>query len=118
MLKSMIKLGCLLLTFMYIWLSAGAAWAAPQKSYRNSIGMDFVLVPAGSFMMGNEKPFPTKAVPHRVALSRPFYMQTTEVTRAQHEKLMGATPWKNKDAVKPDCGDCPAVRMFRSSFAV
>ena len=60
----------------------------------NSIGMKFVLIPAGSFIMGsrssqapgNEHP------PHRVMISRPFYLQTTEVTQDQWFAVMGNNP--------------------------
>ena len=54
-------------------------------------GMEFVLIPAGSFQMGssegndNEKPI------HEVTL-QPFYMMTTEVTQIAWKDLMGSNP--------------------------
>ena len=64
--------------------------------YRNTPGMEFVLVPAGEFMMGspaaeagrksNEGP------QHRVRITRAFYMGATEVTQKQYEKVMGTSP--------------------------
>ena len=64
---------------------------APQ-TLRNSIGMEFVLIPAGEFQMGssdgdrNEKPV------HTVRLSRSFYLGQYEVTQAQWEAVMGNNP--------------------------
>jgi formylglycine-generating enzyme required for sulfatase activity len=49
--------------------------------------MRFVQVPAGSFVMG-ELP----DVPHRVVISKPFYMSATEVTQAQWTTVMGSNP--------------------------
>jgi len=63
-----------------------------EKSYRNSIGMEFVLVPSGSFEMGSplEEPSRYKSeILHRVTLTTPLYMQTTEVTVGQWTNIMG-----------------------------
>jgi formylglycine-generating enzyme required for sulfatase activity len=76
-----------------------AVWArplyaqAPQKSLRNSLGMEFVLIPAGSFIMGSppDEPYRGKSeTPHPVIITQPFYMQTTEVTLSQWRGLMGS----------------------------
>jgi len=79
--------------------------------------MKFVRIPAGSFMMGsgisamkvvvryggraawyrNEHP------QHRVTITKPFYLQTTEVTQGQWKIVMGDNPSHFKF-----CGDdCP-----------
>jgi len=50
------------------------------------------LVPAGTFVMGSpeDEPFRNKdEVLHKVTLTRPFYIQTTEVTETQWHALMG-----------------------------
>jgi len=67
---------------------------APQARVTNSIGVQFVLVPRGSFLMGspddeghaNERP------QHRVWITEDFYVGVTEVTQAQYEKVMGRNP--------------------------
>jgi formylglycine-generating enzyme required for sulfatase activity len=47
------KWKCLLL-FFFCALCAGAfSVQAADNTYTNSIGMEFVLIPAGSFMMGS-----------------------------------------------------------------
>jgi formylglycine-generating enzyme required for sulfatase activity len=67
--------------------------------------MEFVLIPAGSFLMGspdsdaeasnNEKP------PHRVTISQPFYLGKYPVTQAQWEAVMANNPSYFKG--KPNC---------------
>ena len=59
----------------------------------NSIGMEFVLIKPGIFMMGSpidESGRLDKETLHQVTLSKAFYMQTTEVTQAQWKAVMGA----------------------------
>jgi sulfatase modifying factor 1 len=67
---------------MVNWSAALAAAAA--KRITNSMGMEFVLIPAGSFHMGSrkrEKGYQGNERRHKVTLTKRFYMQTTEVTR-------------------------------------
>ena len=55
----------------------------------------FVLIPAGSFMMGSpktEKGHQSDEFLHRVKLTRSFYAQQTQVTQAQWKALMGNNP--------------------------
>ncbi len=60
--------------------------------FRNSIGMEFVYIPAGKFMMGltegrtNERPV------HQVTISQPFYLGRYEVTQGQWEAVMESNP--------------------------
>ncbi len=61
-------------------------------SFTNSIGMEFVLIPAGSFTMGspkNEKGRGTSEAQHSVTISHPFYIQSTEITIKQWRQVMG-----------------------------
>lgn len=61
------------------------------QSYTNSIGMTFNLIPAGTFIMGspaNEPGRDPDETQHQVTLSKPFYMQTTEVTNKQWNALV------------------------------
>lgn len=67
-----------------------AAELAPRAS--NSLGMEFVLIPPGSFPMGSpvDEPDRDPSEPlHPVTLSAPFYLQTTEVTLGQWRTVMG-----------------------------
>jgi formylglycine-generating enzyme required for sulfatase activity len=80
--------------------------AEPPKTFTNSIGMSFVLIPAGSFKMGSpdgEDGQYKDERQHLVTISKPFYLQTTEVTQKQWTQVMGSNPSSFKD-----CGDnCP-----------
>ena len=80
--------------------------AAPTKFITNSIGMKFVLIPAGKFVMGSPSNEPERGADekqHEVNITKAFYLQTTEVSQGQWEKVMGGNPSNFKD-----CGaDCP-----------
>jgi formylglycine-generating enzyme required for sulfatase activity len=77
--------------------------------YENSIGMKFVLIPPGEFMMGstaeeieatlaiggtdNLKEYISGEAPrHKVILSQSVYLAINEVTQAQYEQVMGLNP--------------------------
>jgi formylglycine-generating enzyme len=65
---------------------------ALEKRIANSLGMTFVLIPAGSFTMGSpadEQSRRSNEVEHEVTITRPFYMQTTEVTVKDWRAIMG-----------------------------
>ena len=61
----------------------------------NSLGMKFVLIPPGQFVMGSpddERGRQAGETQHSVTLTRPFYCGITEVTQAQWTALMGDNP--------------------------
>jgi formylglycine-generating enzyme required for sulfatase activity len=76
----------------------------------NSIGMRFVVVDAGLFTMGSppsEKFRSDDETRHKVTISKPFYLQATEVTQGQWKEIMGENPAENKL-----CGmDCPVEKI-------
>lgn len=82
-----------MLGLLLSFLPAGPALsAAPPQRVANSLGMEFVLIQAGSFMMGSPKREPGyqgNERRHKVILSERFYMQTTEVTQGQWRAIMG-----------------------------
>ena len=63
----------------------------------NSIGMKFIAIPSGSFLMGvgdgvrgaydSEKP------QHAVTITKPFHIGKYEVTQAEWEAVMGSNPY-------------------------
>ena len=79
---------------------------SPGDVFSNSIGMKFVLIPAGTFMMGSPPEEPTRKpdeIQHKVTISKPFFMQTTEVTQEVWKKVMGYNL-----SVFKNCGEnCP-----------
>ncbi|HEX3655675.1 MAG TPA: SUMF1/EgtB/PvdO family nonheme iron enzyme, partial [Pirellulales bacterium] len=54
------------------------------------VGMKFRLIPAGTFTMGT--PGNASETPHRVDITKPFYLGATEVTQAQWLAVMGSNP--------------------------
>ena len=64
-------------------------------TFTNSLGMEFVLIPAGSFMMGDAKGETNETPVHRVTIINPYYLGKYEVTQAQWEAVMGNNPSEN-----------------------
>jgi formylglycine-generating enzyme required for sulfatase activity len=76
------------------------------KNITNTLGMEFIYIVPGSFMMGSPSDefgrFDDETQ-HWVILTEGFYMQTTEVTQGQWKAVMGNNPSYFKN-----CGnDCP-----------
>ncbi len=88
---------------------------ATRKEFSIDLGgvkMEFVLIPAGEFMMGSSESerqlvlqqakarknkgtierIPTEGPQHRVKISKPFYLGKYEVTQAQWQAVMGNNP--------------------------
>ena len=53
------------------------------------VKMEFVLIPAGSFMMGDEKGGYGEQPAHKVTITKPFYLGKYEVTWEQWQAVMG-----------------------------
>jgi formylglycine-generating enzyme required for sulfatase activity len=90
------------------------AWADYLKlplEFTNTIGMKFILIPPGEFLMGstpeeieegiqltdpNDKNWheiiKTEAPQHKVVLTRPFYLSVHEVTQKEYEAVTGMNP--------------------------
>ena len=66
----------------------------------DSIGMEFKLIPAGTFTMGDASGDDDET-PHEVTLTKPFKMGVHEVTQAQYEQVMGVNPSEYKGANNP-----------------
>ncbi|QDT96867.1 SUMF1/EgtB/PvdO family nonheme iron enzyme [Gimesia aquarii] len=74
------------------------AWATSMNLEvlkTNSLGMQLTLIPPGEFMMGSpvsEEESQKTEVPHRVQVTKPFYLGRFEVTQAEYQKIMGENP--------------------------
>jgi len=66
-----------------------AATGLPWRVRDNGTGIEMVLIPPGSFMMG-ETGWATPV--HQVTLTQAFYLGRTEVTQAQWVAKMGSNP--------------------------
>ena len=67
----------------------------PPKDFTNSIGMKFVWIPPGNFMMGSpkeEKERGDNETQHKVTLTKGFYMGVYPVTQEQWQEIMGKNP--------------------------
>ena len=67
----------------------------PPKHHMNSLGMKFVWIPPGTFMMGSpkdEKFREEDEIQHKVTLTKGFYMGIHLVTQEQWQVVMGDNP--------------------------
>lgn len=106
--RGVVLLTALLAAAVALWPAAPAQ--AQEKRIVNSLGMTFVLIPAGTFMMGSppEEAYRRPSeVQHPVTISRPFYMQRTPVTVDQWQAVMG----RSFLARKGGTGEMPVVRV-------
>ncbi len=73
--------------------------------YTNSIGMKFVLVPAGEFQMGSpdteEGRDSNESPQHRVRVTKPFFLSAYEVTQAQYQQVLGDAPARFQGDANP-----------------
>lgn len=88
--------------------SSNSAQTSPlQKDYKNSVGMEFVEIPAGEFMMGLPSDqegiwdlqvgWDTEGPVHNVTIEESYYLGKYEVTQKQWREVMGNNPSKYKD---------------------
>lgn len=81
------------------------------REFRNAIGMEFVLIPRGSFMMGNDRS-PNEGPEHRVNINYEFYLGKFEVTQEQWQEVMGSPHAGMKGLDSAFFGDdLPVVRL-------
>ncbi|MFP3980186.1 MAG: formylglycine-generating enzyme family protein [Desulfobacterales bacterium] len=65
---------------------------AADNTFTNELGMEFVYIKPGTFMMGSPADEPDRnqsEKQHRATITEPFYMQATEVTIGQWQEVMG-----------------------------
>ena len=81
--------------------------AAKKKSFKNALGMEFVFISPGDYIMGLTNVESKGSDRHRVSLTEGFYAQKTEVTQRQWIELMGENPSFFKN-----CGpSCPVEQV-------
>ena len=67
----------------------------PPKNLTNSLGMKFVWIPPGNFVMGSpkeEKERNANEIQHMVKLTKGFYMSIYTVTQEQWQAVLGNNP--------------------------
>lgn len=86
-------------------LMAGFGAVVNAQESNTFMGINFVLIEAGCFAMGNPNPpsnLTTGETPsHHVCIDKPFYLGETEVTQKQWEDVMGNNPSKVKSYDRP-----------------
>lgn len=105
-LKKSIRIGVLSLL---VTCGLSVAQENQTEILRNSIGMEFVLIPSGEFQMGEvprSKCYKCAAyedeIPrHNVTIRAPFYMSRYEVTQAQWKMVMEENPSVYKHKNRP-----------------
>jgi formylglycine-generating enzyme required for sulfatase activity len=70
----------------------GISVSTPEPRLVDRFGIDFVLIPAGTFQMGSDHGDDNEKPVHTVRLSRPFYLGMYPVTQRQWEAVMGSNP--------------------------
>lgn len=72
-----------------------AAWAeylGVDVEVTNAVGIQFVLIPPGQFLMGNPRARSSLERQHQVTISEPFYLSKHEITQAQFRQVMFGNP--------------------------
>jgi len=77
--------------------ATASALAEPPITLTNSLGMELVRIPPGTFMMGSDPLFDSDTskdeLPrHQVTISKPFCLGKYEVTQGQWVAVMGKNP--------------------------
>ena len=86
-------------------------------TFTNTIGMEFVRIPAGEFAMGSppdeEGRYSDEGPVHHVTIENPFYMGRYEVTQEQWRTVMGDNPSRFKsDNLPVECVSWDDVQDF------
>jgi formylglycine-generating enzyme required for sulfatase activity len=78
-----------------------------------------MLIPAGEFTMGSDSGEENEKPPHRVMITEPFYLQTTEVTQAQWNAVMDRNPSRLKgDNFPVECVSWHEAQEFVSRLSM
>ena len=80
------------------------------KTISNGIGMHFVYITPGSYLMGSPADEVGRTIDeeqHKVTLTHGYYVQTTEVTQKQWKAVMGSLPRYIRNCSE----ECPVERI-------
>ncbi len=75
-----------------------------QRRFTNSLGMQLALIPAGRFIQGSpssEESRDDDEVPHRVQITRPFYLGVHDVTVGQFRRFVENTGYRTDGEKNP-----------------
>jgi formylglycine-generating enzyme required for sulfatase activity len=87
------------------WVSGNPAPAPPspqvpppapvREMTHPATGIQLIYVPTGEFVMGSDLEI-TESPPHRVKITRPFWLGKFPVTQREYERVMGENPSRRK----------------------
>jgi formylglycine-generating enzyme required for sulfatase activity len=83
-----------------VWYGKTKGLALDKVVEKNGARFEFRLIPPGKFWMGSldgEADRGSDEKRHRALISKPFWMQKTEITQRQWKALIGKTPWSGKN---------------------
>jgi formylglycine-generating enzyme required for sulfatase activity len=75
----------------------------------NSVHLDMVRIPAGTFRMGSDLHYPEEAPVNRVTVS-PYWIDRTPVTNRHFRRFVEATGYITSAEIAPDPKDYPGAR--------
>ncbi|MCC7307980.1 MAG: SUMF1/EgtB/PvdO family nonheme iron enzyme [Acidobacteria bacterium] len=78
----------------------------PGTVRTNSLGMEFVYIPPGEFIMGSDDGPANEKPAHKVTIAEGFWMSKYEVTEAQYLALISTYP-----KLDTGCADCPVENL-------
>jgi serine/threonine protein kinase len=78
----------------------------PGTVRTNSLGMEFVYIPPGEFIMGSDYGPENEKPAHKVTIAEGFWMSKYEVTEAQYLALISTYP-----KLDTGCPDCPVENL-------
>lgn len=104
-----------------------AVFSAPlfAQGFTSPFGQDFVKINAGEFIMGNEdfellkkevepariENLKKELPPHKVRITRDFYLATTETTQSIWQEVMDEQPGKEERWQREDWARLPVTRV-------
>jgi formylglycine-generating enzyme required for sulfatase activity len=103
LLRAAVAVGLLGVSLL-VW---GAIRLKKEQPFKNSVGMEMVPIPTGSFAMGSMENASEQPV-HTVRIVQAFHMASTEITQGQWEAIMGTRPWA-EEANGQNGANFPAV---------
>ena len=75
------------------WRAANPTWREAGESWVNALGMEFVWIPAGNFLMGSTlDQLQSSHYEREVRMSEGFWIGKYEVTQGEWEAVMGTNP--------------------------
>jgi len=108
--KTMLRYTLLCLAGCLFSINSFPTARASEKTISNPVGMEFIRVNAGSFMMGSPETEPFRdadEILHKVTIKKPFYLQSAEVTVKQWRAVMGKKIFGRKRGEE----NAPVVRV-------